>query len=59
MPADFAGWEPIGSGTVFDAPATLQLPDRDGGVWLLWFTDIPEQAADEFYTVVSEVTFFR
>jgi hypothetical protein len=57
VPADFSGWEPIGSGTVFDATATLQLPDRDGGVWLLWFTEVPEQAPDEFFTVVSEVTF--
>ena len=57
IPPDFDGWEAIGSGTVFDAPARLQLPDRDGGVWLLWFTDVPEQALDEFYTVVSEVTF--
>ena len=57
IPPDVEGWEPIGSGTVFDAPSTLQLPDRDGGVWLLWFTDLPEQAVDEFFTVVSEVTF--
>lgn len=57
LPPAFEGWEPIGSGTVFDAPARLQLPGRDGGVWLLWFTDVPEQAADEFFTVVSEVTF--
>ena len=58
IPSDVGGWESIGSGTVFDAPSTLQLPDRDGGVWLLWFTDLPEQAVDEFFTVVSEVTFF-
>ncbi|MDJ0663222.1 MAG: hypothetical protein QNJ75_01600 [Acidimicrobiia bacterium] len=57
IPATFSDWERIGSGTVFDAPATMQLPDRDGGVWLLWLTDLPEQAADEFYSEVSEVTF--
>ena len=57
VPPSFDGWEPIGSGTVLDAPAQMQLPDRDGGIWLLWFTDVPEQAANEFYTVVSEVTF--
>lgn len=57
IPAEFGAWEMIGSGNVLDASGSLQLPDRDGGVWLLWFTEIPEQAADEFFTVVSEVTF--
>lgn len=57
VPASFAEWEEIGSGTVFDAPATMQLPDRDGGVWLLWLTDLPEQGADEYYAEISEVVF--
>ncbi len=57
VPTSFADWERVGSGTVFDAPATMQLPDRDGGIWLLWLTDLPEQAVDEFFSVVSEVTF--
>ena len=57
VPATFDGWEPIGSGTVFDAPASIQVPDRDGGIWLVWFTDIPEQAAGEYFTRVFEVTF--
>lgn len=57
VPAEFDVWEPVGSGTVFDAPATLQLPNRDGGVWLLWLTDIPVQATDEYYAEVSEVVF--
>lgn len=57
VPASFDGWEQIGSGTVFDAPATMQLPGRDGGVWLLWLTEIPEQAADEYFSEISEVVF--
>jgi hypothetical protein len=57
VPPSFEGWELIGSGTVLDAPARMQLPGRDGGIWLLWFTDVPEQAPDEFFTIVSEVTF--
>lgn len=57
VPATFDGWEPIGSGTVFDAPASIQVPDRDGGIWLVWFTDIPEQASGEYFTQVFEVTF--
>jgi hypothetical protein len=59
VPAVFDDWELIGSGVLLDAPASVQLPGRDVGVWLLWFTDIPEQAPDEFYTVVSEVTFHQ
>jgi hypothetical protein len=57
IPADFADWEQVGSGTVFDAPASMQLPHRDGGIWLLWLTDLPEQAIDEYYSEVFEVTF--
>ena len=57
IPVNFADWESVGSGTVLDGPATLQLPDRDGGFWLLWLTDLPEQSVDEFFSVVLEVTF--
>lgn len=57
VPASFEGWEEIGSGTVFDAPATMQLPGRDGGVWLLWLTDLPEQGVDEYFSEISEVIF--
>ena len=58
VPAQFSGWEQVGSGTILGAPSTLQLPQRDGGVWLLWLTDLPEQAIDEFYSELSEVTFW-
>jgi serine/threonine protein kinase len=57
VPASFEGWEPIGSGTVFDAPAAMQLPDRDGGVWLLWLTEVPEQGVEEYYAEIFEVVF--
>jgi serine/threonine protein kinase len=57
IPTDFNDWETIASGSVLDAPTVLQLPDRDGGDWLLWFTELPEQAEGEYYTTVSEVTF--
>jgi serine/threonine protein kinase len=57
IPANIGGWEQIASGTIFDAPSVLQLPNRDGGVWLVWLTDLPEQRLDEFFSEVSEVTF--
>jgi hypothetical protein len=42
---------------VLEAPATMQLPGRDGGVWLVWLTELPEQAIDEYFSEVFEVTF--
>lgn len=57
VPPTFAGWESIGSGIVLNGPATMQLPDRDGGVWLVWLTELPEQAVDEYFSEVFEVTF--
>jgi hypothetical protein len=56
IPDDFSIWKAIGSETVLDGPSTLQLPDRDGGVWLLWLTDLPQQEG-EFFTEISEVIF--
>jgi hypothetical protein len=35
----------------------MQLPNRDGGVWLLWLTDLPEQGSAEYYAEVFEVVF--
>lgn len=57
LPAEFSGWTATGSGTVLDGQSLMQLPERPGGVWLLWFTDLPEQAAGEYYTEVSLVAF--
>jgi hypothetical protein len=58
LQADPGEWERIGSSSVLAGTVRLQLPLRNGGTWLLWFTSLPEQADGEFYTVVSEVRFF-
>jgi serine/threonine protein kinase len=50
------GWERLGSGRVSGQRITTQLPDREAGFWLLWFTDLPPQD-DGFYTSVAEVRF--
>ena len=42
---------------MLDGVNVVQLPDRSGGVWLLWLTDLPEQAESEFRSTVFEVTF--
>lgn len=51
------GWETVSSGTLVSGTASLQLPVRDGGVWLLWLTALPEQANGEFFAEISEVSF--
>jgi hypothetical protein len=51
------GWQTIASGTTLDGVNVVQLPDRSGGVWLLWLTDLPELAEGEFRSTVFEVGF--
>lgn len=72
LPAAFEGWELIRSDTVPGASGAaigsvaVDLPDRNGGFWLLWLTDLPQQGTlDEdpprnfFYTFIYEVRFTR
>lgn len=55
-PPGLNGWERIASGTSGPGETLLSLPPRQGGAWLLWFTDLPERE-DGFYTDVAEVSF--
>ncbi len=58
VPADFAGWEPTARGRAVGGRARVQLPPRDGGVWLLWLVEVPPQEGGEFfYAHVYEVRF--
>ena len=50
-------WEDVASGTALGGPIVLQLPAREDGIWLIWLVDLPEQAEDEFFTEIGEVTF--
>ncbi|NIA23989.1 MAG: hypothetical protein GWP04_00300 [Gammaproteobacteria bacterium] len=56
MPAEFAGWARIAGGTVAGGSISLQLPRRDGGFWLLWLTDLPQQD-DGYFTSIGEIEF--
>jgi len=56
-PASIEGWEIVSSGTLVSGTAALQLPARDGGVWLLWLTTLPSQGNGEFYAEIAEVVF--
>ncbi len=53
---DIEGWTRISGGTVSGGSITLQLPARDGGYWLLWLTELPQQQ-DSYYTSIGEVRF--
>ncbi len=53
---DIEGWSRISGGTVSGGSITLQLPSRDGGYWLLWLTELPQQD-DSYYTSIGEVRF--
>jgi serine/threonine protein kinase len=57
VPDRVDGWETTGSGTILDGANRVQLPERDGGIWLLWLTDLPESGEGEFTAQVSEVRF--
>lgn len=50
------GWERLASGTVSGERLVAQVPERENGFWLLWFTDLPAQD-DGFYAAVAEVRF--
>ena len=57
LPANgIEGWERLASGTVSGERLSAQIPDRENGFWLLWFTDLPTQE-DGFYASVAEVRF--
>jgi Protein tyrosine and serine/threonine kinase len=50
-------WEHISSAVIATGTTTIQLPDRDGGSWLLWLTDLPDDGTGEFVALVREVRF--
>ncbi len=50
-------FEDVVSGELRQGTTRMQLAERDGGVWLLWFTDLPEQEDGVYYTTIDEVVF--
>lgn len=56
LPGRPGDWETVASGNALGGTAMIQLPARQDGVWLIWFTDLPPQ--DEgFFAAISEVRF--
>ena len=50
-------WEPIVSGRFEGGPQGYQLPSRDGGNWLIWFTSLPAQSDGDYWTTIGEIRF--
>lgn len=59
LPAEgIDGWERIASGTATGSRIGTQVPQREGGFWLLWLTDLPVHSDPEgYYSNIAEVRF--
>ena len=55
VPTDPSSWANTGSGSLLPAPTLIQLPVREGGVWLLWLTDLPETIEGAHQAEIREV----
>ncbi|MGH8928173.1 MAG: hypothetical protein ACRDWH_07460, partial [Acidimicrobiia bacterium] len=56
-PAEPGQWEQVASARYEGAPLVLQLPSRDGGNWLIWFTSLPQHSDGDYWTTVGEIRF--
>jgi serine/threonine protein kinase len=57
IPEDPGGWEVIATGRTEGGPVTFQLPARNGGNWLLWFTSLPRQSDGDYWITIEEIRF--
>ncbi|MFQ5966051.1 MAG: protein kinase [Acidimicrobiia bacterium] len=55
-PDTFDQWDRISTGISAGGNLAVQLPPRNNGVWLLWFTEVPAQP-DGYYGGLAEVRF--
>lgn len=56
-PADPGEWEEVVEGTTAGGTLTLQLPDRRGGNWLFWLTELPARDGGTWGASIAEVRF--
>jgi hypothetical protein len=56
-PPEPSQWEQVVSGRFEGVPLAIQLPGRDGGNWLVWFTSLPAQPDGDYWTTVGEIRF--
>lgn len=57
VPADPAAWETVASGRSDGGPVVFQLPAREGGNWLIWFTSLPRQGDGDYWITIGEIRF--
>jgi hypothetical protein len=57
LPSGIEGWERALSATAGSSETLFPLPPREGGHWLLWMTEFPEQPDGGFYAELAEVRF--
>lgn len=55
--ADRESFEDVVSGELREGATRMQLTAREGGIWLLWLSDLPEQEEGIFYAVIADVVF--
>lgn len=51
------GWDRVLGASVAPGSAAFTLPPRDGGHWLVWITDLPQQPDGTYYAELAEVRF--
>ena len=56
-PPDIEGWERVMGATAQPSATLFTLPPREGGHWLLWMTDFPQQPDGTYYAEMAEVRF--
>lgn len=56
LPAEFGGWERVSGGNVSGGRVNVQLPEREPGTWLVWFTELPPEG-ESYLAKIAEVRF--
>jgi hypothetical protein len=56
-PAELEGWERVMGATAQPSATLFTLPPREGGHWLLWMSDFPQQPDGTYYAELAEVRF--
>lgn len=57
LPESFDTWDFSASGTTTAGVTLVPLPERANGVWLLWFTHLPEQSNGKRFAAIAEIRF--
>ncbi len=50
-------WETLASVDLPEGTLDIQLPDREGGTWVFWITELPLNADQNYWVEITEVRF--